>query len=60
MKTAIYKHWHAWQATSGILLSDESAKKLRQFADIDACVNFLFLNGDKEAARAINSQWKGK
>lgn len=60
MKPFIFNQWHAWEATSGILLSEETKKSLRQFADTDACINWLYLNGDKEAARALNAHVKAK
>lgn len=59
MKTGfIFNHWHAWQGAAGILLSDESTKKLREFPDVDACINWLFLSGDRPAARALNAHVK--
>jgi hypothetical protein len=45
--------WHVWQGVSSVLLSDENTKTLRAFKDIDACINWLYLYSDKEAARAI-------
>lgn len=51
--------WHIWQGVAQILASDESAKKLHSFADVDECVNWLFLNGHKETARAFNAHAKG-
>lgn len=58
MKAAIFENWHAWDAGIEIALSDESCKKLRTFRTWDHCINWLFLNGHKAAARAINSQVK--
>jgi len=58
MKPFIFNQWHAWNGTVGILLSDESKKKLRQFKDVDACVNWLYLSGHKDAARAIDTHAK--
>lgn len=55
MKPLIYKNWHAWEGTSGILLSDESSKQLRQFETPDACINWLYLNDQKDAARALHA-----
>lgn len=57
-KGFIFNHWHAWQSASGILLSDEDTKTLRQFATTDDCINWLFLNDDKPAARALNAHVK--
>lgn len=59
MKPFAFNQWHAWQGAASVLLSDESAKKLREFPTADACVNWLFLNGDKPAARALNAHIKG-
>lgn len=49
----IFGKWHAWQGAT-FLLSDEETKTLRSFLDIDYCVNWLWLNGEKEAARELN------
>lgn len=49
--------WHAWEATKGILLSDESVKKLRQFGTIDDVVNWLYTNGQRDVARELNKHW---
>lgn len=59
MKTAVFEDWHVWEGTNGVLMSDERTKTLRQFSNIDACVNWLYLNDQKAAARAINKSWKG-
>lgn len=58
MNNFIFEHWHGWQMTN-FMLSDERTKTLRSFSDIDHCVNFLWLNGDKEAARALNKLKQG-
>jgi hypothetical protein len=57
MEPFIFNHWHAWQTIPNgkILLSDENIKKLYQFNIIDDCINWLYLNGEKECARALNS-----
>lgn len=60
MKPFIYGKFHAWESNSKILLSNEETKHLREFASLDDCINFLFLNGDKEAARALNLHKKQK
>lgn len=57
MKPLIFKQWHFWQGASGYLLSNEDKKELLSFATVDAAVNWLFF-ADKEAARAINKQFK--
>lgn len=54
MKPFIFEQWYAWQGTGGVMLSDESAKHLRQFATIDDAINWLFLNGHHGAACALN------
>lgn len=58
MRTFIYGKWHAWEAVAGILLSDEDTKELSSFKNWDSCVNWLYLNGDKPAARALNNHLK--
>jgi len=59
MKPFIHEKWHAWQGTAGVLLSNESTKTMRSFPDSDAAINWLFLNGEKPAARALNAHVKG-
>lgn len=55
MRPFIFKRWHAWQNERGaVLLSDEDVKKLRQFRHVDDCIDWLFLSGEREAARALN------
>ena len=51
-----FDNWHLWEATKGFLLSDESIKKLYSFKTIDQAVNWLYLNGYKDAARALNNK----
>lgn len=50
----IHNQWHAWPCIGGFYLSDENAKKLRQFKTIDDVINWLYLSGEKDAARAFN------
>lgn len=51
----IHGNWHAWDGTGArILLSDESNKTLRSFPNLDACITWLYLQGEKDAARALN------
>ncbi len=38
------------------MLSNENTKELRQFKTLDDVINWLFLNGNKEAARHFNNQ----
>jgi hypothetical protein len=59
MKTPfVFGKWHVWQGVAQILLSDEDAKKLRSFKTTDDCINWLFLNGEREAARSLNAHIK--
>jgi len=58
MGPIIFKKWHFWQGVGGFLLSNEETKELRSFATVDKTINWLFFV-DKEAARAINKQFKG-
>lgn len=51
----IFGKWHGWQGVATYLLSDENSKKLRSFSTIDDCINWLFVNGFKDAARALNN-----
>lgn len=63
MKSINFTHgkWHAWNGVACVLLSDESTKELTQHADVDACINYLFITaGDKPAARALNAHAKGQ
>ena len=58
MTPFIFEDWHAWQGVAGILLSNENTKELRGFTNVDACINWLFLNDEKPAARALNAHKK--
>lgn len=58
LKAFISGHWHAWQGTAKVMLSDESTKELREFATVDDCINWLFSSGNKEASRALNAHSK--
>ena len=37
------------------MLSDENVKKLRHFTCLDDCITWLYLEGEKDAARALNA-----
>lgn len=50
----IFKNWHLWQSNNCYLLSDESIKKLRSFRSFNDAINWLFLSGEREAARYFN------
>lgn len=58
MKAFTYGNWHAWKGTAHIMLSDEDSKDLRQFDTADDCINWLWLNGFKDAARKLNDHVK--
>lgn len=58
MKPFQFNKWHAWQGVSSILLSDEDNKKLRSFKTMNDAINWLFMNGHKDAARALNAHVK--
>lgn len=51
--------WHAWQGAANYMLSDELSKVLREFDSVDDCINWLFTNGHKDVARALNTHAKG-
>lgn len=55
MRAFIFQHWHAWQGAGAVMLSNEDTKELHDFPNVDACINWLFINGHKEAARALNA-----
>ena len=54
MNPFIFDNWHGWNGGMNYLLSDESNKKLHSFKTIDDAINWLFVSGHKEAARALN------
>jgi hypothetical protein len=58
LKPFTFQHWHAWQGTAKVMLSNEQTKKLQEFATVDAAVNWLF-SYDRPAARALNAHHKG-
>lgn len=60
MKSFEFKDWHCWESNGKILLSDESIKKLHYFNSPDDCINWLWLEGHKDAARALNKHIKGQ
>lgn len=53
-----HDHWHAWQGTAAVMLSNELTKELREFKTPDECINWLFVSGYKIAARALNTHTK--
>jgi hypothetical protein len=57
MKPLQFNNWHAWEGVkSRILLSNETTKNLREFNTIDDVINWLFLNGERDAARYFNGE----
>jgi hypothetical protein len=62
MKPFQFENWHTWDKQNpfnpGIFLSDENTKTLREFKSTDDAINWLFLNGHKPAARALNAHVK--
>lgn len=58
----IFGKWHAWAVMvgkrEGVMLSNEETKTLKTFFYRDELVNYLYLSGDKEAARAFNKHIK--
>lgn len=58
LKPFVSGKWHAWQGTAQVMLSDESVKQLREFSNVTDCINWLFTNDQKEAARALNAHVK--
>ena len=59
MKTAVFEDWHVWEGTNGVLMSDERTKTLRQFSNIDVCVNWLYLNDKKQPPALSTNRGKG-
>jgi hypothetical protein len=55
MLSFIHDNWHGWQSHSQFLLSDELSKRLRYFDDADQAVGWLYLEGYRDAARALNN-----
>lgn len=55
----IYQNWHAWTGNASILLSDEDTKTLRSFPSVDDAITWLYLEGHKGAARALNATKSG-
>ena len=50
---------HIWYGTNNtIMVSKELTKKLHQFNTTDDAINYLFLNGQREAARALHHATK--
>lgn len=58
MKPWEFKNWQAWEGTAHILLSDQSNADLTYHKNTDDVVNYLYLTGNKEAARSLNAHLK--
>lgn len=54
----IFGNIHAWDSNGKILVSNEDAKSLLAFATVDDAINWLFVAGHRDAARALNKQVK--
>lgn len=54
MKPFEFQQWHAWESNGNIMLSNEETKELRQFDSVDDCINWLWLNLFRPAARELN------
>lgn len=50
----IHDDWHGWQGSNAFLLSDEKVKRLRSFRDADHAIAWLYFEGYRDAARALN------
>lgn len=50
--------WHIWQGTAHILVSDESLPRLHYFNTTDEAINWLYLKGHLNVARALNKHVK--
>ena len=52
---------HAWDVSTGVYLSDErTGKKLHSFKTWDDAINWLWLDGAKDVARARNAHKHGR
>lgn len=62
MKPFIFEHWAIWNNDNPfhprVMVSDESIKKLREFKTHDDAINWLFMDGHKDCARALNAHIK--
>ena len=53
MFTHVYQNWHVWESDTHILASDENTKELTCHKSLDDCINWLYLNRSKDAARSL-------
>lgn len=49
---------HVWTNVAGDRFIADTRAGLEYFASVDDCVNWLWLNGAKDAAREVNRQAK--
>lgn len=49
-----YKNWVLWHA-NGYMLSNTNTQELGQFKTFDEVINYLYLSGEKCAARFFNN-----
>lgn len=54
----IFDNWHTWESNGKQLLSNEVTKELSYFSNIDMVINWLMLNGFRDAAKHFNSHKK--
>lgn len=53
-----HNDWHGWESNGQFLLSDEKVKHLRYFQDATTAMAWLYLEGYRDAARALNKAYK--
>jgi hypothetical protein len=58
MKPFQFEYIHAWQGNAHILISIETTKTLKYFKTTDEAINWLYIEGYKDAARALNTHVK--
>ncbi len=57
-RTFISGDWHGWDSNGQFLLSNEYTKELTSHVDTDAAINFLYLGGNLNTARALHAMVK--
>lgn len=59
IKPFTFDYWCFWQSKHDqFLLSNEKIKQLHYFKSLDDAINWLYFNGNKEAARSLNNHKK--
>lgn len=59
MISLITHEFHVWQSEPRqVMLSNEDTKELLDFTSFDACINWLYLNGAREASRDLHHHIK--